>query len=296
MKKIAFVILTYQSETYLEACLRSVCGLVGFQVQIYLVDNGSSDRTRSIIEQMEATLPVSVWMYRIYLDKNHGTTYSRNLALRQICNVDYICILDSDTVINNTAIKTLAVYLDEHAECGIVGPKMADSTGKLQMSARQCPTLADKILKAVPLDICQRWGEALEALPDSTTDTIYAGYLLSACWLLRPSLLQTCGFLDEHIFYAPEDAEYCIRVWKSGSTVVLHRGAHILHHWQRLSRKKRFSMLNYQHIRGLFYMFRKHHCFLKPFDIRPYVCCVMSAPSYGQYRQSEDKNVDKLEL
>ena len=272
MKKIAFVILTCQSEPYLEACLNSVCALAGFQVQIYLVDNGSSDGTRGIIERMEAMLPATVRLHRTYLDKNYGTTYPRNLALRQIRDVDYICILDSDTVINGDAVKTMAAYLDEHAECGIVGPQMADRTGKLQMSARRCPALADKILKAIPLDICQRWGEALEAMPDTSADTVYAGYLLSACWLLRPALLQTCGFLDEHIFYAPEDAEYCIRVWKSGSTVVLHRRAQILHHWQRLSRKKRFSALNYQHIRGLLYLFRKHHCFFKPFDICPYVC------------------------
>lgn len=272
MKKIAFVILTYQSERYLEACLKSVSQLDEFEVLIYLIDNGSNDRTRSIIEQIKATLSASVSLELTYLDKNYGTTYSRNLALRLIHNVDYICILDSDTVINSAAMQTMAAYLDEHPECGIVGPLMSDSMGTPQMSARQCPALADKLLKAIPLKVCQQWAEKMEAMPDTDSIIVYAGYLLSACWLFRPALLRTCGFLDEHIFYAPEDAEYCIRVWESGHTVVLHRGAHILHHWQRLSRKKRFSALNWQHIRGLFYLYKKHHCFIKPFDIRPYLC------------------------
>ena len=94
-------------------------------------------------------------------------------------------------------------------------------------------------------------------------DSAYpVGYLLSACWLMKPLLLEKVGLFDEEIFYAPEDVEFCIRVWKKGLRVMHCPKAKILHHWQRLSRKRLFSIHNYKHIKGLFYMFIKHrYCF-----------------------------------
>ena len=64
------------------------------------------------------------------------------------------------------------------------------------------------------------------------------GYLMSACWMMRPTLFDEVGLLDENIFYAPEDVEFCIRVWKKGKRVLYCPQAQILHHWQRLSPQK----------------------------------------------------------
>ena len=66
------------------------------------------------------------------------------------------------------------------------------------------------------------------------------------------------GYLDENIFYAPEDVDYCIRTWQAGLRVMYCYDADILHHWQRLSRKQLISKHNWEHIKGLLYMFSKH--------------------------------------
>ncbi len=62
-------------------------------------------------------------------------------------------------------------------------------------------------------------------------------YLLSACWLLRFSILPQTGLFDESIFYAPEDAEFCIRVWEAGYEVTYLPEASVVHCWQRISRQ-----------------------------------------------------------
>ena len=41
-------------------------------------------------------------------------------------------------------------------------------------------------------------------------------YLISACWLFTREVYEKVGPLDEQIFYAPEDVDFCIRVWKAG--------------------------------------------------------------------------------
>lgn len=262
MITVAFVILTWNSEKYIGSCIRSIFGLRQYAREIYLVDNGSADQTVEIIKQWQAYSDTSVRMTLIRNAANIGTTKSRNAALRQISTAaDYVCILDSDTEINEQAMDILTHELMTHAEYGLVGPRLVSADGSIQNSGRNIPTLPEKLLKGIPIRAVQRIGERLETPANKSELKSYkVGYLMSACWLMRRETLERVGLLDERIFYAPEDAEYCIRVWKSGYQVVFCPKAQILHEWQRLSKKKLFSRLNWEHIKGLIYMFSKHHC------------------------------------
>ena len=52
MKKLSVVIITWNSERYVETCLRSVwMSLENIEHEIILVDNGSTDGTRSVLEK-----------------------------------------------------------------------------------------------------------------------------------------------------------------------------------------------------------------------------------------------------
>ena len=105
--------------------------------------------------------------------------------------------------------------------------------------------------------------------PDHSSDDSYpVDYLMSACWLLRPEVFESAGLLDEKIFYAPEDAEFCIRVWKAGYQVAYCPTVSIIHEWQRLSKKKLISRINWEHMKGLTYMFWKHRYFLNAEKLR----------------------------
>jgi len=45
------------------------------------------------------------------------------------------------------------------------------------------------------------------------------------------------GLLDEHIFYAPEDLDYCLRMWLNNYKVVYTTQAEVVHYTQRISHK-----------------------------------------------------------
>ena len=83
-------------------------------------------------------------------------------------------------------------------------------------------------------------------------------YLMGACWLLRKDIVDKVGMLDEKIFYAPEDVDYCARIWQNGYKVVFCQNANIIHEWQRISKKKIISKMNFEHIKGLAYFFKKY--------------------------------------
>ena len=263
-KSIGFVILVWNSEKVIEKCIKSIIELKQIEPKVVIVDNGSKDSTPSIIDKYLEENPNII--ERIVYPTNKGTTISRNAGIKLVSEeqLDYYCILDSDTVINDEALIKLMDELEKNPRYGMIGPKMISSNGIVQISARAFPTLLEKIYKAFPNSSLQARGEALEKqkpLKDNMT-SYPVDYLMSACWLMKPCVVDIVGLLDEKIFYAPEDAEYCIRVWKSGYEVAFCPSAQIIHEWQRLSRKKMLSRMNWEHIKGLIYMFSKHHYLL----------------------------------
>jgi len=258
--KIGFVILTWNSDKVIENCLASIYGMSGIESHVVVIDNGSNDQTRSFLSKVivnsDSTFEV------IYYDSNKGTTFSRNAGLKKLekYQLDYYCILDSDTVVNESCFNILSDEMTLHKEYGLIGPQMRTSKGLVQMSARSFPTVLEKLCKGIPIKSVQKIGEQMEIQMTDKQDTYSypVDYLMSACWLIRPEVFNKTGYLDEKIFYAPEDAEYCIRMWKTGYKVAFCPKAEIIHEWQRLSKKKLFSKINWEHIKGLIYMFYKH--------------------------------------
>ncbi|MBO5397374.1 MAG: glycosyltransferase family 2 protein [Clostridia bacterium] len=109
MKEISFVILSWNSEKYLKDCIQSILNIEKYNFGIYIVDNGSIDGSVKIIEAF-----CDKQIHLIKLEKNYGTTISRNKGLQLIKHTDYICILDSDTIINEQAINVMTEYLEKH--------------------------------------------------------------------------------------------------------------------------------------------------------------------------------------
>lgn len=259
--KIGFVILVWNSQKVIGNCIESIIALEKIEPHIIVVNNGSKDRTLAIFSQYKEKVPDLLDI--INLEENRGTTFPRNIGIKKLLTQDfnYICILDSDTVINDDAFMKLAEEMEKHPSYGLIGPTMVTSDGVVQMSARCFPTVMEKIYKAVPIKSIQKKGETMEVqLPsEPNAESFPVDYLMSACWLIKPEVFKNAGLLDEKIFYAPEDAEFCIRVWKAGYQVAFCPKAKIIHEWQRISKKKLISRMNWVHIKGLVYMFKKHH-------------------------------------
>ena len=119
MKKISVIVLTHNSEKFIKNCIESILNMKKFDKHIYVIDNGSDDKSVEIIKQIKRPE-----IDFIGLDKNYGTTVARNKGLHLIKETDFICILDSDTVINDEAMEIMTEYLEKNDDVAIVGPTM----------------------------------------------------------------------------------------------------------------------------------------------------------------------------
>lgn len=261
---ISGVVLTWNSARYIEKCLRSLvkdAHRAGIELELFVVDGGSSDRTLDILSQLAKEIPE---LRIIRLGKNLGTTISRNIAIRQ-SQGEYVLILDSDTEVLPGALETLCRTLKSIPRAGIAAPQLLYPEGKVQPSCKRFPTALLKVCKFVPISFLQKFGEKFELYPREVyhpdfKEVLRVDHCISACWLVRREAIKDVGLLDEQIFYAPEDVDYCLRMWLNGWEVLYVPAAKVIHYTQRRSYKSLITA--WIHAKGLCYYFHKHKYWL----------------------------------
>jgi len=264
MVDISFVILTHNSQETITSCLDSIRNVYlahPLSLEIIVVDNGSADATVKKVQTFSAELPVKL----LEIGENRGTTYTRNLAIKQAAS-EYICFLDSDAKLLEADVLKIIERLKSDKRIGIFAPRITLLDGETYASVKKFPTVVDEFIKLIYLVFLGSKrriykGDCYEDFPFDSERQVDTA--ISACWFFKKSLVEEIGYLDERIFFAPEDIEYCLRVRKAGKRIIYYPKALVLHHAQSISRANPFSMEMLRHIKGLLYMFLKHRYFLR---------------------------------
>ncbi|HGC8953165.1 TPA: glycosyltransferase family 2 protein [Streptococcus agalactiae] len=102
MEKISVIVPVYNSEKYIEQCIRSITEQKYQNLEIILINDGSTDGTPALLERMKA------WDKRIcvFHKQNGGEGTTRNLGI-SVATGEYILFVDSDDWIDNNHISTL---------------------------------------------------------------------------------------------------------------------------------------------------------------------------------------------
>lgn len=256
--QVSFIILSWNSDKFLADCFDSItskCQEEKISNEIIIIDNGSTDESPSIIKSYQEKIPHVFKM--IMLDRNMGTTYPRNLGLRQ-AKGDFICVLDSDTEIVEGAFHDIFSILYKRSDIGIIAPQLLHPADGVQNSVKKFPTFFQKISKLpramfhLPLPNLDFYND-FPFESETMVDTA-----ISACWIFRKDVLQSVGLFDEKIFYSPEDLDFCMRVWNNGLKIIYYPNFRVLHKTQQISHRKPFSKISISHFFGLIYYFKKH--------------------------------------
>lgn len=249
--KLSFVILTRNSENYINACIKSILASIPSEIDfdIHVVDNGSTDNTINMLATWDEVQVIK-------LPTNRGTTYSRNIALRN-CDGDYIVIMDSDIEI--VGINWHGIIETFLSGVGIVAPRLRYPDGIVQHSVKKFPTLHWRLNKLKTIF----WGiKTTDMELYSSLDSVdFPDTAISAFWVLSKNAFDSIGFFDEIIFYSPEDIDYCARLWKKGFAIKYYKQANIIHHTQQIARKKPISLISLSFFVNFIYYFIKHGYF-----------------------------------
>lgn len=247
LKKVSYIIITWNGLDFLRGLLKSMENqLARKDVEVVLVDNHSTDGT---LEFLAKEYPM---LHPICLSQNRGVSYARNIALQK-AKGQYLFIVDNDICITDEAVEGMEHYMDEHPEVGICGCKLLSADGEIQASCKTFPSIKSKFRSVFrPKAQARYYGLMTGKTPFEPT------YLIGACQMIRREVYEALGPLDEHIFYGPEDCDYCLRARKGGWHVVYIPTLSMTHHFQRITSTKPFSRLWWSHMKALLYFYWKY--------------------------------------
>lgn len=142
-RPVEVVMAVYNGERHLAAALDGVLAQTFGDFDLIVVDDGSSDRTASILAGYTARDP----RVRVLRNpRNMGLVYTRNACLAA-CRAPLMAIADADDLFEPDRLQKQVEFLDRHPEVGFLGTNatLIDSDGRALGGAQQLPTDDRKI-------------------------------------------------------------------------------------------------------------------------------------------------------
>jgi GT2 family glycosyltransferase len=248
-------VVAWNAAADLRHCLDALpAALEGLDAQVVVVDNGSRDDTA-------AELAAHPWVESIHNDGNLGLTPGRNQVLDRVRG-RHVLMLDADTRPRPGSVAVMVEYLDAHPAVGLVGGKLLDPDGSLQLSCRTFPSVVLPFLRRPPLSAVFEHRRTVNRHLMRDFDHLHpraVDWVLGACQCYRASLLPALGRYDERIFsHGGEDTDWCVRVWKAGAEVHYVPAAEVVHAYGHFTRRNPLSRQSRRGIVDYFYMQWKH--------------------------------------
>lgn len=212
---VRVVIVSYNSEDYIENCIRSISSSWA-NIEIVIVDNNSQDETLEIIESM------NVGVTLIKNLNNMGFSSAVNQASRVKGSYDFILLCNPDAALESNNIDNL-ISLGMKCDSAIVGGRMIASDGTVDhTSALSRPGVYHAFAFALGFSAWP-FGRILD--PDrlggwDRSGTRHVPVVTGGLCLIRSSVWSTLGGLDEAYFLYGEDVDFCVRAHRQGASLL----------------------------------------------------------------------------
>ena len=118
---ISVIVPVYNVEEYLEECLESIRKQTYQNIEVILVNDGSTDGSKEICERYCQQDP----RFRLINKENQGLSIARNRGVKE-SNGEYIMFVDSDDVVKENIVEVLLSYMKadvDLVECNLTQNK-----------------------------------------------------------------------------------------------------------------------------------------------------------------------------
>jgi len=223
---LSVLIVTWNSERWIDRCLRSIpAACEGLEYEVIVHDNASEDRTLSIVGSKARVLRSAI---------NAGFAAGTNRAT-DAARGRYLFLLNPDCELEPKALTRLFEFLETHRNAAAAAPLLIDESGHSQrhFQLRRLPTLAnlaaqvlllDKFFPKNPTTAHYRYRDL------DLTEPVQIEQPAAAALLIRRDVVEDVGPFDEG--FAPawfEDVDYCRRLAEKGKEVWVVPSAHVTH-------------------------------------------------------------------
>lgn len=140
--RVSVIVPVYNVELYLEKCLTSLVNQTLQDIEIVVVNDGSSDGSQLIIDRFSVEFPLKI---KAFTKENGGLSDARNFGIDRASG-DYIGFVDSDDYVSETMFGEMLNLAEKHdAEMVICNIQKVDEFGNIIQKLTQIPNMSEKI-------------------------------------------------------------------------------------------------------------------------------------------------------
>lgn len=204
MALVDIVVVSYNSRSYLRACVEPLCRLA--EAQVVVVDSASTDRTLEGVANLDvATVP---------LRENLGFAHACNVGWR-VGEAPFVLFLNPDARIDEQSLRRLVEAVETDPTIGAAAPRIVGEDGSIDFSLRRFPRLRSTYAQALFLHRLfpkEEWSDEVVRDRRAYDQPGSPDWVSGACLLVRRAVLEHLGGLDEGFFLYCEDIDLCHRI------------------------------------------------------------------------------------
>jgi GT2 family glycosyltransferase len=190
--------------------------------EIAVVDNASVDDSISILKPLDITL--------IENKMNMGFGHACNQALKKL-NVDYVLLLNPDTGSEPTTLETLTDFLENNPAYAVTGPQQRYENGKVIRCCGRFPSFTTSLWELLGLSKIRP--SIFTPAPIMTDfdhiESRDVDHIMGSYMLIRKSVIDSTGFMNEEYFVYGEDIDLSKRISKKGFKSYYNSSNFIIH-------------------------------------------------------------------
>lgn len=228
---IGIVIVTHNSESYIDPCLRSVFAQEE-KVEVVVIDNASKDESVELVRKHFSQVKL------VENEENVGFAKAANQGIRLLLEqgAEMILLLNPDTRMGAGAITEMKEAMQLDPKRGVVQPLLV-----LMKDPEKINTWGNEYRGFGVVSLGGYGRECTMTNSQCPLEDRQIQYASGACMLVRAEVFEEVGLLDERFFLYFEDTEFSQRVRHAGYECWLAAKARVQHDyhlpltWRKLS-------------------------------------------------------------
>lgn len=250
---LSIIIVSYKSKEHLKVLLPSIfASTKKYSYEVIVVDNDSQDGTAESVSSLLPMIP----NLKLINNQNNGFSAGNNLGIKKSSG-KYILLLNPDMQVRPDTFEVMLDMMENRPNVGISGCKLIKADGKLDLACRRrFPNPWNSFKRLFLLNKKDYNYSNINEDQEMEVDSVVGAFLL-----IRKSVIDKIGLLDEKFFMYGEDLDWCWRCKEVGFKVWYYPKTVVTHYKGESSKKEPFKMLKAFH--DSMWIFYKKHYFEK---------------------------------
>jgi N-acetylglucosaminyl-diphospho-decaprenol L-rhamnosyltransferase len=220
--KLLVVIVSYRVTDLTIDCLRSLAGVIDEVegTRVAVCENGTGGDAEERLRHAIAENGWDAWSDLTAISPNRGFTGGNNAVIRPVLQgtdpPEYILLLNADTIVLEHALDTLVAFMDDHPKAGIAGSLLLSPEGNPQASPFRFPGIATELDRGLRLGIVSKLLSPWAHEMPKSQGPCRVGWVAGASMILRRTMLEQIGLLDEGLYTYFDDPDICLQAMRAG--------------------------------------------------------------------------------